>query len=73
MKKLIMALLLFLYGCSDNPDGWEANIVLREYSPDAVMSTESMLYSNGYRRVKFYYSTYRSAYIFHATRKKDND
>lgn len=65
--------LLFLYGCSDNPDGWEASFVLREYSPDALMSTESKLYSNGYKRVKFYYSRHRGAYIFHATRKKDND
>lgn len=72
MKKLIMALLIFVYGC-DNPDGWEANIVLRECTPDAVMSTESLLYSNGYKRVKFYYSTYSRAYIFHATRKEDND
>lgn len=73
MKKLMMTLLLFLYGCSDNLDGWEANFVLREYSPDALMSTESMLYSNGYKRVKFYYSRHRGAYIFHATRKEDND
>lgn len=67
-----MALLLFLYGCNDNPDGWEANIILKQCTPEMVMSTESMLYSNGFKRVKFYYSSYHCAYIFHATRKEED-
>lgn len=73
MKKLIIMLLLFIFGCGDNPDGWEANLILTQCTPDVLMATESMFYSNGYKRVKFYYSTYRSAYIFHATRKKNID
>lgn len=71
MKKLIIALLMFLCGCRDEIHDWEAKFILREYSPDDLMSTESLLYSNGYKRVKFYYSNYMGAYMFYATHKED--
>lgn len=73
MKYLLIALSLLVVGC-DNPDCWEYESRMPANStPKDLMETESMLYSNGYKRVRIKYSPYYLGYVIHATKTKSEE
>lgn len=70
MKNLFIALSLLMVGC-DNPDFWEYEVRMPESSTtEELLATESMLYSNGYKRVRIKYSNGYICYKIYATRKE---
>lgn len=73
MKCLLIALGLLMVGC-DHPDGWEYESRLPANSTTKdLMETESMLYSNGYKRVRIKYSPYYLDYVIQATKTKSEE
>lgn len=70
MKYLLVALSLLVTGCIDHPEGWEYEARMPATSKiEDLMAAESMLYSNGYKRVRIKYSTGYMVYMIYATKK----
>lgn len=71
MKYLLIALSLLVVGCGDHPDGWEYESRISARSkPEDLLAIESMLYSNGYKRVKIMFSRFDICYMIYATKKE---
>lgn len=72
MKYLLIALSLLVAGCDvDNPDCWEYEALIPARSkPEDLLAAESMLYSNGYKRVRIKYFKYSMCYMIYATKKE---
>ena len=70
MKYLLIALSLFVVGC-DNPECWEYEARMPANSKtEDLLAAESMLYSNGYKRVRTKYSSGYICYTIYATKKE---
>lgn len=71
MKYLLIALSLLIAGCVDHPEGWEYEARMPATSKiEDLMAAESMLYSNGYKRVRIRYSPGYMVYVIRATKKE---
>jgi hypothetical protein len=71
MKYLLIALSLLMVGCIDHPEGWEYEARMPAASKtEDLMAAESMLYSNGYKRVRIKYSVGYMVYMIYATKKE---
>ena len=72
MKYLLIALSLLVVGCNvDNPDCWEYESHMPATSkPEDLLAVQSMLYSNGYERVRIKHSNFSLCYVILATRKE---
>lgn len=71
MKYLLIALSLLVVGCCDHPECWEYEARMPANSKtENLLATESMLYSNGYKRVRIKYSVGYICYVIYATKKE---
>ena len=72
MKYLLIVFSLLVAGCDvDNPDCWEYEARMHTKSkPEDLLAAESLLYSNGYKRVRIKFSTYNVCYMIYATKKE---
>lgn len=74
MKYLLIALSLLMVGCCDYPEGWEYELRMPANSTAKdLMAVESMLYSNGYKRVHIKYSTDYIVYRIYATKTESKE
>lgn len=70
MKYLLIALSLLVIGCG-NPDCWEYEARMPANSKtEDLLAAESMLYSNGYKRVRIEFASAYIYYKIYATRKE---
>lgn len=73
MKYLLIALGLLLVGC-DHPECWEYEVLMPAKSTtEDLLTAESMLYSNGYKRVNIKISRIDGGYIIRATKKESDE
>lgn len=73
MKYLLIALGLLMVGC-DHPEGWEYESRMPANSTTKdLMETESMLYSNGYKRVRIKFSLGYMVYEVYATKTEGEE
>lgn len=74
MKYLLMALSLLMVGCCDHSECWEYEARMPANSKtEDLLAAESMLYSNGYKRVRIEYSTCYIAYRIYATKTESEE